>query len=151
MFVLLIEDDHTDVELKAFEDKHEAIAKAKELAKKWVSEKYPNDYEESDYPDEKVVFYVRYSSETGTIKVVDLEVKMKETEFTSKDKIKEGMQESFDEMLDDLKGARIDIEDGIDTAIDIVSATAEVATEFLSQARSAVKDVLKEKEKARKK
>ena len=73
MYVMLIEDAHTDTEVFVFENKYYAIDIARILAKYWVSSKYPEDYKEiTDYLDQKLVFEVQYGCETGCIKILNV-------------------------------------------------------------------------------
>ena len=73
IYIVIIEDRHTDVKVKPFYDKERAINHARELAKGYCD--YEEDYEEHDYgKDDGWLFYAQYSCESDSVRVVEVEM-----------------------------------------------------------------------------
>lgn len=69
IYIVIVEDRHTDVMTYPFKDKEKAISEAKRIAKKYC--KYKEDYKEHDYgQDSGWLFYAEYSCESDSVHVV---------------------------------------------------------------------------------
>lgn len=71
VYVVIIEDRHTDVDAEVYADEHKAVERAKVMAKD--SCQSPEDYEEHKIAD--WIFYASYSCESDSVKVLKKEVK----------------------------------------------------------------------------
>lgn len=69
IYIVVVEDRHTDVEVHPFTDKEKAISKAKRVAKEYC--RHEEDYKEHDYgKDVGWLFYAQYSCESDNVRVV---------------------------------------------------------------------------------
>lgn len=68
IYVVIVQDRHSDIEIKLFANKEQAIDKARQLAHEYCSHK--EDYEE-DLECRGWVFFVRYSCEGDNIRVIE--------------------------------------------------------------------------------
>jgi hypothetical protein len=69
LYIVVIEDMHTDVTVHPFSDKEKAITEAKRIAKEYC--RHEEDYEEHDYgKDDGWLFYAQYSCESDHVRVV---------------------------------------------------------------------------------
>lgn len=73
IYVIIIEDRHTDVEVLAYTRLEAAIREAKKQATDLC--RFPEDYEENDTGAPGWKFYARYSCEGGSVHVVEVEVR----------------------------------------------------------------------------
>lgn len=71
IYVIIINDRHTDIEAMTYADKEEAINKARELAKKYC--RHPEDYKEHSY--DGYLFFVSYSCESDYVAVLKTDLK----------------------------------------------------------------------------
>jgi len=69
IYIVVVEDRHTDIEVHPFTDKNKAISEAKRVAKEYCrNEEY---YEEQDLgEDVGFLFYAQYSCESDNVRVV---------------------------------------------------------------------------------
>lgn len=70
IYIIVTEDSGTDVEVKPFRDKEEAIAEARRMAKEYC--RFPEDYTESVI--DGWLFYVKYSCEGDKVTVREEEL-----------------------------------------------------------------------------
>ena len=102
MYIMLIEDNHTNTEVYLFTDKLHAIEIARTLAKQWVSAKYPEDYKEhTQHLNESLIFDVQYGCETGSIKIYNVN----EGDHTKLLNTKASTQLSANELIQQAVGA----------------------------------------------
>jgi len=73
VYIVLINDRHTDIEVEAFSSDEKAIDYARKTAKEYCGS--PEIYEESQISD--WLFYARYSSEEDYVRVVEREIDIK--------------------------------------------------------------------------
>ncbi len=73
IYIVIIEDRHTDVTVHPFTTSETAISEAKRIAKEYC--RYEEDYEEHDYgKDDGWLFYAQYSCESDHVRVVEVEL-----------------------------------------------------------------------------
>jgi len=73
IYILLIVDGHSDLEVIPFTDPEKAIVKARETAKKYC--RYVEDYIERDWGKEAGwLFYADYSCESDHVIVIETEL-----------------------------------------------------------------------------
>lgn len=70
VYILIINDRHSDIDVEVFSDKEKSITQAKALAKKYC--RHEDDYEERKVAD--WIFYAQYSCEGNSITVLEKEV-----------------------------------------------------------------------------
>jgi len=70
VFVVIIEDRHSDVDVEIWTEREAAIARARELAKEYC--RHPEDYKEEQIAD--WLFYAKYSCEDDSCRVVERKV-----------------------------------------------------------------------------
>ena len=69
IYIVIVEDRHSDVEAIPYTNREKAIEVAKKLANKYC--RYPEDYQEHDYgKDSGWLFYASYSVESDSVRVV---------------------------------------------------------------------------------
>jgi len=69
LYLVIVEDRHTDTTVHVFSEADKAISAARRLAKQYNH--YPEDYAEHDYGKrEGWLFYADYSSEGDSVRVV---------------------------------------------------------------------------------
>lgn len=71
IYVVLVEDRHTDVDVEVFTDRSAAIAFAKQEA--LDNARHPEGIEEEDI--EGYIYYCRYSAESDCVSVVEKELR----------------------------------------------------------------------------
>ena len=73
LYIVIIEDRHSDVAVYPFSNKEKAIQEARRIAKKYC--RHPEDYQEHDYGrDIGWLFYANYSCEGDHVLVVTAEL-----------------------------------------------------------------------------
>lgn len=70
VYTVLIEDRHSDAEVKVFNDKEDAINYARKTAKEYC--RFPEDYEERVIAD--WIFFAEYSCESDSVRVEEKEI-----------------------------------------------------------------------------
>lgn len=71
LYIVIIEDHHTDTSVHAFSNKDRAISEAKKIAKELC--RFPDDYHEYNYGrDSGWLFYAEYSCENDSVRVMQI-------------------------------------------------------------------------------
>lgn len=69
IYIVIIEDRHTDTAVYPFTDKEKAVNEARRIAKQYC--RHEDDYEEHDYGrNDGWLFYAQYSCESDNVRVV---------------------------------------------------------------------------------
>lgn len=66
-YIVLLQDRHSDPDCEVYSDHERAIARARELARKYC--RFPDDYDEKEYPGYGLV--ITYSCESDSVTVLE--------------------------------------------------------------------------------
>jgi len=69
IYLVIVEDHHTDTMVYPFTDKDKAISEARAYATEGAY--YADDYEEQDFSSDGWLFYAQYSSSGDSVRVVE--------------------------------------------------------------------------------